>query len=214
MLAAYLGTLAPERIDRTVLVAPALPTAKSDLTHLPPAVFTRFAPFIVPGVGSAVLRAYWARADVDDLVEDALRMTTWDRAALTPATRTIMRENLAAAKRDAWRVESLSYAIESLVAALLGGRELHEAVASLTSRTLVVWGDRDALVGRPVIEHLVARRPDWRTVVLPDAGHTPMLEAPDRYVAVVQAWLEARPPESVDGALDFAAYAASTAVSA
>jgi len=203
MLTAYLGALAPERIDRAILVGPALPTAKSDLTHLSPAVFKRFAPFIVPGVGSTVLRAIWSRSSVDTLLDDVIRMSVWDREQLTPAMLTMMRENIAAAQRSPWRVESLSYAIESLVAALLGGRELNDAVAALTSRTLVVWGDRDVLVGRPVIDHLASRRPDWRIAVLHDVGHVPMMEAGERYVATVQAWLDGRPLDANDGVTAF-----------
>ena len=38
-------------------------------------------------------------------------------------------------------------------------------------------------------EHLATLRPDWRIAVLPDVGHVPQMETPDRYVAVVQRWL-------------------------
>jgi pimeloyl-ACP methyl ester carboxylesterase len=214
MLTAYLSALAPERIARVVLCAPALPTAKADLTHLPPAVFKRFAPFVVPGVGTTLLRTLYSRMNVDQLVEDALEITVYDPAALSPAMLQLMRENLAYGKRNSWRVESLAYAVESLVAALLGGRELHEAVASVTPDTLFVWGDKDALVGRMVLEHVAARRPEWRYAVMPDVGHTPMMEAPDRYVATVRAWLEGRPVGDVPGVLTLDAYHAAVAAAA
>jgi len=70
--------------------------------------------------------------------------------------------------------------------------------------TLVVWGDADALIGRPVIEHLHRQRPDWDYTVLPGVGHVPMMEAADRYVAVVRAWLEGRPVTDVAGTLTYA----------
>ena len=204
MLTALLAGIAPERIDRAVMCAPALPTAKSDLTHLPGAVLRRFAPFVVPGVGSNVLRAFWSRTDVDVLIADALALTVHEPDRLSPAMLAIMRENLQFAKRSPWRIESLAYAVESLVAALLGGRELTEGVHAMPSDVLVVWGDRDALVGRPVIEHLHGLRPDWDYGVLPDVGHTPMMEVPDRYLAVVGAWLAGVPvagPAGVPGVL-------------
>jgi pimeloyl-ACP methyl ester carboxylesterase len=192
-LTALLAGLAPERIARSVMCAPALPTAKSDLTHLPGTVLRRFAPFVVPGVGSNVLRAFWTRADVDRLMADALALTVRDPQRLSPAMMTLMRENLQYAKRSPWRIESLAYAVESLVAALLGGRELTQGVHAMPSDTLVVWGDRDVLVGAPVIEHLHGQRPDWDYAVLPDVGHTPMMEVPDRYLAVVHAWMTGSP---------------------
>ena len=199
MLTALLAGIAPERIERAVMVAPALPTAKSDLTHLPGPVFLRFAPFVVPGVGSAVLRAFWARADVDVLLEDALGLTVADRSRLSAAMLTVMRENLQLGKQSPWRIESLAYAVESLVAALIGGRELTEGVHALPSGTLLVWGDADALVGRPVIDQLRGQRPDWDFAVLPGIGHVPMMEDAARYVAIVRAWLDGRPVTEVGG---------------
>lgn len=199
MLTTLLAGIAPGRIERAVLVAPALPTAKSDLTHLSGPVFRRFAPFVVPGVGSTALRAFWGRADVDALMEDVLALTVADRATLSPAMLGIMRENLMLGKRSPWRVESLAYAVESLVAALLGGRELGEAVRAMAADTLVIWGDADRLVGRPVIDHLVGQRPDWTYVVMPGVGHMPMMEVPDRYVAAVRAWLDGGDVTAVPG---------------
>jgi pimeloyl-ACP methyl ester carboxylesterase len=201
MLTALLAGIDPHRIERAIMVAPALPTAKSDLTHLPGPVFRRFAPFVVPGVGSTVLRALWSRADVDMLMRDALELTVADPDRLSGPMLAIMRENIQLGKRSPWRVESLAYAVESLVAALLGGRELDAGVRAMPSGTLLVWGDADALVGRPVIDHLQARRPDWIYATLPGIGHVPMMEDADRYVAVVRAWLEGRPVTDVAGVI-------------
>jgi pimeloyl-ACP methyl ester carboxylesterase len=201
MLTALLAGIDPDRIERAVMVAPALPTARSDLTHLPGPVFRRFAPFVVPGVGSTLLRAVWSRADVDMLMRDALEMTVADPERLSPAMLDVMRENLQLGKRSPWRVESLAYAVESLVAALIGGRELMEGVRAMPTGTLVVWGDADALVGRPVIEHLRTTRPDWVYATLPTIGHVPMMEDPDRYVAVVRAWLDGRDVTDVPGVI-------------
>ena len=210
LLTALLGGIAPERIDRAVMVAPALPTAKSDLTHLPGPVFRRFAPFVVPGVGSTLLRTIWSRTDVEVLLDEAIGLTVSSRDRISPAMLTIMQENIRFAKRHSWRVESLAYAVESLVAALLGGRELTEGVLAMPTDTLVVWGDVDVLVGRPVISHLHEQRPDWDYAVLPGVGHVPMLEAGERYVAVVRAWLEGRPITDVDGTITYADLVAGT----
>lgn len=208
MLTALLAGIAPGRIERAVMVAPALPTAKKDLTHLSGPVLRRFAPFVVPGVGSTLLRAFWSRADIELLLEDALRLTVADPDRLSPAMLTIMRENLQLGKRSPWRVESLAYAVESLVAALLGGRELTDGVHAMPAGTLLVWGDEDELVGRPVIEQLLDQRPDWVDAVLPGVGHTPMMESPEQYVAIVRAWLEDRPVTDVDGVVRYRALSA------
>jgi len=203
LITALLAVLAPERIDRAVLVAPALPTSKSDLTHLPGPVLRRFAPFVVPGVGSSLLRAVWARTDTEKLLEEAIGLTVSSRDALSPAMLTLMRENIRFGKQNPWRIESLAYAVESLVAALIGGRELTDAVKAMSSETLVVWGDADALVGRPVIETLHQQRPDWDYVVLPGVGHVPMMEAADSYVELARAWTAGLPVADVAGTLRY-----------
>jgi pimeloyl-ACP methyl ester carboxylesterase len=204
LITALLAGIEPHRIERAVMVAPALPTAKTDLTHLPGPVLRRFAPFVVPGVGSTLLRSIWSRTDTQRLLDEAIALTVSNRDLLSPAMLTLMTENIQFGKRHAWRVESLAYAVESLVAALIGGRELTEGVHAMPDDTLVVWGDADALVGRPVIENLHRQRPDWDYTVLPGVGHVPMMEAGDRYVAVVQAWLEGRSVADVAGTLTYA----------
>jgi len=189
LIAVLAAPLMAERIEAVVLAAPALPTSRSDLTHLTPESLKRFAPMAVPGVGTTLLRAMWARMDVDALIEDAMATTWHDRSRVRPDVAALMRENVTFAKQSPWRVESLGYAAESLVASLLGGREVTEAIRGMTHRVLVVWGDGDRLVSRPVIDHVVGLRPDWRVAVLPDVGHIPQMEAPERYVAVVERWL-------------------------
>ncbi len=211
LLTALLAGIEPDRIDRAIMVAPALPTAKSDLTHLPAPILRRFAPFVVPGVGSTLLRTIWSRTDTDRLLDEAIQLTVSSRDLLSPAMLTMMRENIQSGKRYPWRVESLAFAVESLVAALIGGRELTDGVHAMSDDTLVVWGDADTLVGRPVIEHLHRQRPGWDYAVLPGVGHVPMLEAADRYVAVVQAWLAGRPTTDVAGTLTYEAGMAAAA---
>jgi pimeloyl-ACP methyl ester carboxylesterase len=194
LVAVLHAALAPERVDRLVLAAPALPSARADLTQLPPMALTRFAPFVVPGAGTSLLRMVWNRSSVDFLMEEAVKFTTHDPAALSLEMLEIMRENIAYAKRHAWRIESLAYATESMVASLVGGREVNDAIAQATARTLVVWGDGDP-AGRPT-----GARPSSSTCGRTGAswnsqgvGHVPMMDAGQRYVAAVLGWMAGRP---------------------
>ena len=211
LISVLAAPLMAERIEAVVLAAPALPAARSDLTHLSPAALKRFAPMAIPGIGTTLLRTMWSRMDVDQLIEDATALSWHDRTRITPEVAAIMRDNMTFAKQHPWRVESLGYASESLVASLLGAREVTEALAVMTHRTLVVWGDEDRLVSRPVIEHVATLRPDWRIAVLPDVGHTPQMETPERYVAVVQRWLaDGRVDAGAGGSVPWAEWVAGT----
>ena len=189
LISVLAAPLMADRIEAVVLAAPALPSARSDLTHLSPEMLRRFAPMAIPGVGTTLLRTMWSRMDVDRLIEDATAMNWRDPGRIRPDVAALMRENMTFAKQQPWRVEALGYATESLVSSLLAAREVTDAIMGMTHRTLVVWGDADRLVSRLVIQHLVDLRPDWRVAVLPDVGHVAQMETPERYVDVVTRWL-------------------------
>jgi pimeloyl-ACP methyl ester carboxylesterase len=63
------------------------------------------------------------------------------------------------------------------------------AIDQVPGPVLVVWGDQDRLVARPIIDHALERRPDWQLRVVESAGHLAPLELPDAYVDAVRGWL-------------------------
>ena len=62
-------------------------------------------------------------------------------------------------------------------------------ILSIEAPTLVVQGVSDHIVSPTAIEWLCALRPDWELVHLDDTGHTPQMDAPLRFLAVVEDWL-------------------------
>jgi pimeloyl-ACP methyl ester carboxylesterase len=53
-----------------------------------------------------------------------------------------------------------------------------------------VHGRQDRLVPVSAARELARRRPDWRLTVIPGVGHTPQMEAPDRWLEAVRGWLD------------------------
>jgi pimeloyl-ACP methyl ester carboxylesterase len=53
--------------------------------------------------------------------------------------------------------------------------------------TVIVWGARDVLVPRAGLEKMARLLPRGELVVWPDAGHSPQLERPDQFVALLAA---------------------------
>ena len=51
--------------------------------------------------------------------------------------------------------------------------------------TVIVWGERDVLVPRAGMERMARLLPAGELVVWADAGHSPQLERPDRFVALL-----------------------------
>jgi len=67
---------------------------------------------------------------------------------------------------------------------------VQEVLPSLGARTLVVWGARDALVPPSIGRTLAAAIPGARYEEIPRAGHVVMVDAPERFNALVLAFLE------------------------
>jgi pimeloyl-ACP methyl ester carboxylesterase len=67
-------------------------------------------------------------------------------------------------------------------------RPVQEVIDRVAVPTLLLWGDQDPLIGRPVIDDLTARRPDWSLHVFESVGHLLPVEVADAYADVVAEW--------------------------
>ena len=56
--------------------------------------------------------------------------------------------------------------------------------------TLLLWGERDGIVGRDYAENWAARLPNARLETIPDAGHYPQWEQPEAFAARVAAFAQ------------------------
>lgn len=202
LLAVQLAAGDPELVERLVLVDPALPARPQDSTKITRETLRTFAPFAVPTMGRRAMQKLYATKTAEELFDDNQAYIHADPSRLSAELRAVGLENTAYGVRTPWRLDSFVGASESLVAALIGRRGLLRAVDAVAAPTLIVWGDRDQLVGKPVIDALVARRPDFDLRVLEGVGHAPMVEAPDEFLEVVTDWYreqEALPSGSASG---------------
>jgi pimeloyl-ACP methyl ester carboxylesterase len=62
-------------------------------------------------------------------------------------------------------------------------------ILSIEAPTLVVQGMSDHIVSPTSVEWLCTLRPDWDLVQLDDTGHTPQMDAPQRFLKVARDWL-------------------------
>jgi pimeloyl-ACP methyl ester carboxylesterase len=67
-----------------------------------------------------------------------------------------------------------------------------------THPALMVFGDRDRLVHLSSAHALSARHPDLDVSILDGLGHAPQLEAPARFVDVVDEWMRDRYLDQAD----------------
>jgi pimeloyl-ACP methyl ester carboxylesterase len=72
----------------------------------------------------------------------------------------------------------------------LGQREvLVDRLPSLKVPTLVVWGERDRVFPESQARGAVGRLRDGSLAIIPDCGHMPHVECPDRFVGAVDGFL-------------------------
>ena len=188
-MAVLLAAREPDRAERLVLVAPALPAPLRHLPQLPKETFRRFAPFLVPGLGRTVLRRMWGRMSPEELWVDSAAFVHGDPGRVSVELREVGIEGLRHGREHDWRLHGLAVAAESVVGAVTTRRLLLRAIDAVAVPTLVIWGAKDRLVGRPVIDGLVQRRADLELRVLEGVGHVPQIEAPDAFVEVARRWL-------------------------
>jgi pimeloyl-ACP methyl ester carboxylesterase len=165
-IAAVVAARRPERIRRLVLVdAVALPFDVPLKGRLP----------LVPVLGEALFRLYGERMFVGyfegDVFHDAARM---DRE-----------------KVRAWFEVfegSRAHALAALRATADPG-PVTQALGSIRAPTLVVWGERDAILSVALGRDLEKAIPGAKLHVVPDCGHAPLEERPDEACPPVVSFL-------------------------
>ena len=75
----------------------------------------------------------------------------------------------------------------------LGQREvLVDRLPSLKIPTLVVWGARDRVFPEVQARDAVAHLPEGSLALIPDCGHMPHVECPDRFLAALDGFIDGR----------------------
>lgn len=178
----------PGRIERLVLVNPALPGPPRHVFRQPKGVLTRVLPAAAPGLGWLAIEVAARRKTAEQLVDDSIAAVFADIGRFRPALREVFVDNARLTRELRWRRDAIVQGASSIVAMLATRREVLGAVDAITAPTLLIWGDADQLVSRHVIDALVVRRPDWSHHIFVDVGHTPMVEVPEEYVGLVTGW--------------------------
>lgn len=78
------------------------------------------------------------------------------------------------------------------VCAALGAEDLRGRLQELKLPTLVVGGSHDLSTPPPVVAELASALPNAQLEVIDDAGHLPMVDAPERFAALLERYLTER----------------------
>ncbi|HET7788280.1 MAG TPA: alpha/beta hydrolase [Myxococcales bacterium] len=180
----------PDKVSSLVLVNAAVPIARG--ARLDPRVAAVFFGMALPLIGGALMLRR-ARRGPEQGVRDILALCCVDPSRVAPEV-VAAHVELARERAKRGRIGSRDFLLaqRSLMARLMRRRRFYEMVKTIRAPALIVQGRQDRLVNVESARALAAARPDWRLEVLDDVGHVPQLEAPDRFLAVVEPWLRSR----------------------
>lgn len=188
LIAMMEAALHPESVSALVLVAPAQPSPAR--TRIDREILLAFAIYAIPWVGEWYLRRRAARLGPEALVREVFRLLCVDPTRVPDDVRRA-HVALAAERRTTMPDADRAFleAARSLLAILRRRGPYDAMVGKIVAPTLLIQGARDRLVPLAASQALARQRPEWSIEVFDQIGHVPQLEAPTRFVDVVEGWL-------------------------
>jgi len=189
LLAEMVASRYPESVEALVLISPATPPRLPDPTiHWPMA--RRLLIGATPGIGPMVNRQMVSSMTSRELVNDLLYRIT-HKPGRVPLEMVESFVAIAEARsRLPWATDAVPMTGQSIRRHLVRRRWFIEMIRSIKAPTLVVIGVADRVVSPTSVAWLCSLRLDWELVQMEDTGHTPQIDAPVRFVSVVEPWLE------------------------
>lgn len=181
----------PDRVDRLVLVSPALPP-RTPLGFLRPsrATIDGMVPIAVSSLSAIALGAVGLAGPGLDARRNRalLKLIFPDPDGIDRAVLDLMAEDFAEDIEGVDRRRALRAATCSISGLWTDPRRAWRAVRQVQTPTLLVGGTKDALVPAKVLRAVLAARPDWEGHVLDDRRHALMLEDPEAYLRIFDLW--------------------------
>lgn len=184
----------PERVERLVLVSPALPP-RVPLQLLVPsrATLTGMAPIAVSSATAAALGLLGAVPEALDTRRKRalLGLIFGSPDEVSPELLDLMAREYADERDGAdpdERRQALLRALGSITRSWIDPRRVWRAIDAVTAPTIILGGTVDALVPARVLRQVLARRTDWQGHVLDDRRHALMMENPGDYLDLLERW--------------------------
>jgi pimeloyl-ACP methyl ester carboxylesterase len=188
LLSTMISAYRPDLVERLVLVSPATPPAFPDpRLDWPTAI--RLAIQATPLVGELYGRHFIRSNSPEELVRKSLSMITHKPGRIPMDLIESSREMARIRTKLPWAEYATARTATAVAASYARRSAFVEMVRRIEAPTLVVQGVSDHIVSPTSVEWLCSLRPDWDLVQMDDTGHTPQMDAPLRFVEIVQDWL-------------------------
>jgi pimeloyl-ACP methyl ester carboxylesterase len=187
VVAAHEAVANPAHVAGVVLVDPPLPLAGR---RVDAAVARRFAAYAMPGLGERYVARQRRRLGPLGEVRQAIELSCAhpDRIpdSYLEAAVSMARERVGMPWADAAFLQGA----RSLLRLLRQPKAYAALLDRLDVPVLLLHGAADRQVPLAAAQKAAGRRPAWTFQVLPDAGHTPHVEVPDRAADAIIGWLD------------------------
>ena len=183
----------PSSVEGLVLTSSVYPWARGGFPS--PVVVGGFAAYRMKRVGEWVMRQRFERLDADRMVRLSLRLATVDIRRIPEDVIRAHVDLLVERSEDPDTGPAFLEAARSLISLGRSPERGRAILDQIKCPVLAIHGRQDRLVPAAFAWAATEAHPDWWIRVLPDVGHVPQLEAPDRWNANVEEWLDSLPAD-------------------
>lgn len=179
----------PALVRALVLISPATPPRFPDpYIHWPTA--RRLMLNSTPGVGTALNRRMMSRKSSRELINESLARIT-HKPGRVPLEMVESFVEIAEIRSSyPWAADAVPKTGQSIRRHFIHRRDFVAMIRDIKAPTLVIHGVEDPIMSRTAVEWLCSLRLDWTLIQMDDTGHTPHIDAPVRFVGIVEPWLE------------------------
>jgi pimeloyl-ACP methyl ester carboxylesterase len=181
----------PELVDAMVLIAPASPPVIPDPRRNWQSA-TRLLLGSTPGIGPALNKLLLSSMTPEELIHTSLERISYKPRRIPLDLVESFVDVAETRSHFPWTVDAIPKTGRSIRQLLLHRPRFIEMVRRIKAPTLVVQGVEDRIVSPTSVEWLCSLRSDWEFVQMEDTGHTPQIDAPVRFLGVIEPWLASR----------------------
>ncbi len=179
----------PDLVEGLVLIDPAAPV--TNWLAIRPTAAARLSVPLLPGAGSRLVDLYRATQTAEEGVAEFLAFVAKDADGLDEEVWDHALEIARLRRSQPWSTDALVEAVRSIAPYVLRRSRFASVLHRATQPTLLVHGTEDRLIQVETARWMARQRPDWTHAIFDGIGHVPMLEAPERLLAVIRTWEEA-----------------------
>lgn len=180
----------PASVEALVLVAPAMAMLRPYLVE--PQLMGVFLATLAPNRLLRGAERFARGLSPQRFVDEMIRICAVDPTRVPPE---VVEAAIAVATERMggmpWKIAAFQQSARSVLRFAMRPDRFLRIVREVATPTLLLLGEHDRLVPARVAEIVVRTRPDWRSIVLPGAGHMPQIEHPVAVARAMEDWLAA-----------------------